>query len=170
VLEEFVRLFGITGPRATSVEDRYTQSSTIAKYDGALRGCEDFQDIFALVKQCTRTYLGRERDDMVLQLVEMPLNVGAAHPVGTNKIVMNKALLDLAVQNRSFSEVKAFVFSILLHEYIHSLGYLNEHETRELVFLVTQEAFGPDHLVTHVARYGPWSIFGRLQSHRRSPN
>ncbi|MFH0848112.1 MAG: hypothetical protein V1857_01240 [archaeon] len=160
VLEEFVRLFGITG--ASSVGDSHTQSAIMAKYDDALRNCEDFQDVFTLVRQCTGSYLGRQRNDMVLQLVEMPLHIGAAHPVGTNRIVMNKALLDLAVQNRSFSEVKAFVFSILLHEYIHSLGYLNEYETRELVFLVTQDAFGPDHVVTHVARYGPWHIFRRL--------
>lgn len=159
VLEEFIRLFGITG--SSAARDTPAQSTMEAEYDHALRGCEDFRDVFALVKRSTRDYLGRERSDMILQLVDMPLHVGAAHPVGTNRIVMNKALLDLAVQNRSFSEVKAFVFSILLHEYIHSLGYLNEYETRELVFLVSQNAFGTDHLVTHVARYGPWHIFRR---------
>jgi hypothetical protein len=40
------------------------------------------------------------------------------------------------------------VFSILLHEYIHSLGYLNENETRQLVFSVSRVIFGPDNIVT----------------------
>jgi len=130
-----------------------------SEYRDALVMCEDFRDVFALVKRIVKDHLGLERPNMVLQLVDLPLHIGAAHPVGTNRIVMNKRLLDLAVRHRTFSEVRAIVFSILLHEYIHSLGYLNEYETRRLVFSVSHSAFGSDHLATKVARYGPWYIF-----------
>jgi hypothetical protein len=132
-----------------------------SKYDDALRRCNDCRDVFALVKRSVRECMNQERTDIVLELVDLPLDVGGAHPVGTNRIVMNQALLDLVVRHRSLLEVKAFVFSILLHEYIHSLGYLNEYETRRLVFLVSRSAFGSNHIATNLAGYGPWHIFRR---------
>jgi hypothetical protein len=161
VLDELMNLLqsSIHSEEKTDLE----QSGRIAKYSNALSRCDDFQDIFVLVKKSVRDSLGQERRSIVLQLLPLPLHIGAAHPVGTNRIVLNAALLELAVRNRTISEVKAFVFSTLLHEYIHSLGYLNEYETRKLVFLVSQSAFGPDHLVTQVARYGPWYIFRRSE-------
>jgi hypothetical protein len=139
-------------------------------YNDLLRECDDFKDVFAIVKRCVREYINHERNDLILELVDLPLNIGAAHPVGTNIIVMNEALLDLAIRYRSLLEVQAFVFSILLHEYIHSLGFLNEYEARRLAFLVSCSAFGSNHGVTHLAKYGPWHIFGRDSAMRTAPD
>lgn len=130
-------------------------------YDEALRVSDDFQDVFTLVKRVVKEYLGKERPRIVLHLINLPLHIGAAHPVGTDRILMNDALLEIAVKRCSLSDVKAFVFSILLHEYIHSLGCINEYETRRLVFLISRAAFGPGHLVTQLARHGPWHVFVR---------
>ena len=42
-------------------------------------------------------------------------------------------------------------FSVLLHEYIHSLGYLDEANVRSKVFQITKEALGEEHLATQMA-------------------
>ena len=79
--------------------------------------------------------------------------------IGTNNIIMNRALLELvgkASENRII--VNAFVYNILLHEYLHALGYLREVEVRPLVLKISQECFGLDHEVAQLARSGPWSI------------
>ena len=164
VLQEFMRLFKVARQSVSQTDSERTQFNN--RYEDQLRRCDGFRDVFALVQRCVREYMNQERSDVVLQLIDLPLHIGAAHPVGTNRIVMNKALLDLAVRNRSLLEVQALVFSILLHEYIHSLGYLNEYDTRELVFLVSRNAFGSNHIVTHLAKYGPWHIFRRNQAMR----
>jgi hypothetical protein len=58
------------------------------------------------------------------------------------------------------------VYSILLHEYLHSLGFLDEREVRELTYRVTRETFGDDHITTGMATLGPWAYFGRLPYQR----
>jgi hypothetical protein len=157
VLNELMNIFRFAQQSRGQTEP--DQTKTNIEYDGLLSKCDSFSDVFEVVKSSVRESINQERAGMVLQLAELPLRIGAAHPVGTNRIVMNKALLDLAVQHRSLSEVRAFVFTLLLHEYIHSLGYLNEYETRQLVFMVSRYTFGLNHTVTHLAKYGPWHIF-----------
>ena len=72
---------------------------------------------------------GRHRAGLTLYLAELPTNVGAFYPVGSNVIVMNKELLKVVDESPKSKRVKtSFVYSILLHEYLHSLGYLNESE------------------------------------------
>jgi hypothetical protein len=46
---------------------------------------------------------------------------------------------------------KPYAFYILLHEYIHSLGYLNEGTVRAKTLEITKEAFGGEHLATQIA-------------------
>ena len=58
----------------------------------------------------------------MLLLADLPLRLGAFHGVGTNSIVMNRTLLDRIVKSgHSRLEVNSFIYSILLHEYLHSL-------------------------------------------------
>jgi len=168
VLNEFMRIFRSAQQNRSETAPDQIQSND--EYDDLLSKCDSFSDVFVLVKRSVRENMSQERADMVLQLVDLPLHIGAAHPVGTNRIVVNKALLDLAVQYRTLSEVRAFVFSMLLHEYIHSLGYLNEYETRQLVFLVSRNVFGSNHVATSLARYGPWHIFRRNSANQTDLN
>lgn len=46
---------------------------------------------------------------------------------------------------------RPYVFHILLHEYIHSLGYLEEDKVRSLVYQITRDALGEGHLATQIA-------------------
>jgi|SRR3989304_2013291 len=122
--------------------------------------CEDFGDVFELVKKSAERSLGRRRAGLMLYLAKLPKHIGAFHTLGTNGIVMNRTTLDVVTHGaRSFREINSYVYSILLHEYLHALGYVNEHEVRRLVQEVSMETFGPDHPATQIALKGPTAIF-----------
>jgi len=99
----------------------------------------------------------------MLYLDDLPLQVGAYHPVGSNSIVMNRALLQIVESTtKSRNVVNSFIYTILLHEYLHALGYEEESTVRPMVLNVTNESFGEHHTATHLARLGPWSILKGL--------
>lgn len=135
---------------------RIKSSST--DYVGRLDRCENFQEVFSLVKKSVKESLGLERVGLMLYLMDLPLGVGAFHEVGSNGIVMNRALLEQVIRSTdSKTEINSFVYSILLHEYIHTLGCIDETKTRRLTYLVSRETFGPDHIATKMAEVGPWA-------------
>lgn len=95
----------------------------------------------------------------MLPLADLPMHLGAFHGVGTNSIVMNHGLLDRIVKGgNSRIQVNSFVYSILLHEYIHSLGVIEEKDVRSLVRDVSLKTFGNDHSASKIAAEGPWSM------------
>jgi len=99
----------------------------------------------------------------MLFLDDMPLKLGAYHPIGTNNIVLNRALVQLVeATTKSKKLVNAFVYTLLLHEYLHALGYLRETEVRPLVFRISKSCFGEEHVVTQLAKLGPWSLLQGL--------
>jgi len=115
-------------------------------YTTALDRCHKFEDVFTLVKRAVKESLGKERGGLMLYLADLPLQIGAFHGVGSNAIVMNRRLLNYVAKSaRSMRQVNSYVFSILLHEYIHSLGCLDEHMTRRLVYEVTKRTLGEEH-------------------------
>jgi uncharacterized protein YigA (DUF484 family) len=138
----------------------------IRDYESRLAKANDFQDVWEVVKDSVRDILGQYRVSMMLFLDDLPVQLGAYHPVGTNNIVLNRRLLDIVqetVINRV--DVNAFVYSLLLHEYLHALGYLRESEVRSLVFKVSKECFGSEHVVTQLASAGPWTILRGVPLH-----
>ena len=100
-----------------------------------------------------------ERTGLELYLRELPLEVGAFHKMGTNIIVMNRALIDRVVEAQvSFAEMRSFIYNILLHEYLHSLGIYDELRTRRLTYVISRVSLGEKHPATILARKGPWAI------------
>lgn len=89
----------------------------------------------------------------MLFLGNLPIRVGAFHPMGTNDIVINRRLLG-SISNL---KQKANIFAILLHEYLHTLGYSNERKVRRLTYKICQENFGKKHPVVESALTGPWA-------------
>jgi hypothetical protein len=114
---------------------------------------EGYGGIFALVKKAVEDSLGEHRVGLMLYLGNLPLQVGAFHPMGTNDIVLNRRLLEV---ESSEPAQKIRLFSVLLHEYLHSLGYADEHHVRGLTYRVCVENFGTDHPVVDAAISGPW--------------
>jgi hypothetical protein len=122
-----------------------------------------FAEVYEIVKDSVKSSLGRYRIGLMLYLDDLPLQVGAYHPVGSNSIVMDRALLQIVESTaKSKNVVNAFIYTILLHEYLHALGYEEEYTVRPMVLNVTNESFGEHHIATHLARLGPWSILKGL--------
>ena len=96
---------------------------------------------------------------MMLFLDDLPLQLGAYYPVGTNNIVLNRALVDIV--EASFTDkptVNALVYNLLLHEYLHALGDMSEIGVRREVVEVAKKSFGEQHIATVVARKSPWVL------------
>lgn len=133
------------------------------KYIEDLDSCQNFADVFKIVKTSVRSAIGKRRTGLMLYLAQLPLQVGAYHELGSNSIVINSSLLKIVEKNAtSKREVNAFVFSILLHEYLHSLGFVNESEVRQLVYAITNQILGQDHPATRIAQ-NPAEIFIQAQ-------
>jgi len=114
-------------------------------------------DILRVVKTSVLNALGETRSDIALGFQDLPLQVGAYHPVGSEWIVMNRRLLNAAWNHLGpGKEMNSYIFSIVLHEYLHSLGYLNEYQVRQLVYEISRRTLGDNHPATKFARYGPW--------------
>ena len=122
--------------------------------------CRNFGDVFEVVKKTVEHSLGQRRSGLMLYLAELPEHIGAFHTVGSNGIVMNRTALDAVTRSaRTIREINSYVYSILLHEYLHSLGYVDETQARKLVFQISKENLGEDHPATEIAHKGPAEMF-----------
>ena len=111
-----------------------------------LERAESFGEIFSVVKKAVEEVLGIRRAGLELLLVDLPGEVGAMHQIGSNAIIMNRRHLQaLLKSSRSRLEINSYIFLILLHEYLHSLGVLDEGEVATLSMKVIKEALGEDH-------------------------
>jgi len=96
---------------------------------------------------------------MILFLDDLPLRLGAYHPLGTNNIVLNRSLLEFVEGNlKSQQAVNALIYNLLLHEYLHALGNISESKVRHLVRQLCQKCFGERYITTSIANKGPWSL------------
>ena len=88
--------------------------------------------------------------------------IGAFHPVGSNIIVMNRDPLETALRTTEKRVFNAYCFHLLLHEYLHSLGYIHEDEVRELTHEVCRLALGESHPATVMAERGITHYFPKV--------
>jgi hypothetical protein len=120
-----------------------------------LEQAADLPAVFDVVKDCVRRHLRVERAGLMLGLSNLGGNsdhlVGGFFQVAGNMIVLNKLPLH-RLQETQPAWYKPFAFHVLLHEYIHSIGYLTEAQTRPLVLDITRANFGEDHVATDMAR------------------
>lgn len=105
------------------------------------------------MKRAVKRSLGLHRVGLMLYLGNLPMKVGAFHPLGTNDIVINRRLLG-SVGNL---KQKSNIFAILVHEYLHTLGYTDERQVRRLTYRICQQNFGKQHQVIQAALTGPWA-------------
>jgi len=89
--------------------------------------------------------------------------IGAFHPVGSNIIVMNKAPLEIASKSTNKNVYNAYCFHLLLHEYLHSLDYVDEETVGELTHEVCQLALGDANPATIMAEKGICTYFSRVE-------
>ncbi|MGQ9679793.1 MAG: hypothetical protein ACUVV4_03390 [Candidatus Bathyarchaeia archaeon] len=120
-----------------------------------LEKSKDYSSIFSIVKKAVKRSLGEHRVGLMLLLGNLPIKIGAFHPIGTNDIVLNRRLINAL--SKSEIKQKSYLFSILLHEYLHSLGYHDEKQVRALTYKIAVENFGSQHPVVEACIAGPWS-------------
>jgi len=108
-------------------------------------------DSFEQVKETVRKSMGCSRAGLMLGLQELgsTLNgfIGAYYPVSSNIIVVNKTPLRRIIDTNP-KLLKPYTFHVLLHEYIHSLGYLDEEITKLKTYEISKENFGENHIIT----------------------
>jgi hypothetical protein len=117
-----------------------------------LAEARNFDEIFDMVKDATESDLGRHRAGLTLVLGDLPNNIGAYHEMGSNSIVMNRNLLRI-VEKLATSQVRknSYIFMILLHEYLHSLGFADDRQVRNLSKQITNKFLGSRHLAAEMA-------------------
>jgi hypothetical protein len=139
--------------------DETVRMSKAEVYRSRINKAEGFSEVWEIVKDAVEDSLGEHRSGMMLFLDNLPLNLGAYHPLGTNNIVLNRTLVEIVeAATKSKRLVNAFVYSLLVHEYLHALGHTSEAEVRRLVYEISRECFGEDHIVTRLAEKSPWAL------------
>lgn len=124
------------------------------EFDSELTSAKDLPDIFELVKTVVRKAIGKERPGLMLGLANLGGGphgfVGAFYPIATNIIVMNSLPLR-RIKETDPALYKPYVFHILLHEYLHTLGVIDEAVTRQKAYEISAKSFGNGHPVTQFA-------------------
>ena len=126
---------------------------------------KDFNEAFELVKSVVLQKFRMHRAGLSLILQMMPSNLGAYHMLGSNAIVMNSYLL-AAVRKiaGSTEEYNSYLFMVLAHEYLHSLGIVDENTVRQMTFELCKWMLGDDHAATRMAKEDPSTIYPELRS------
>jgi len=119
-----------------------------------LENAKTLADIFEVVKASVWESQRKSRAGLMLGLANLGNHpqgfFGAFYPVGSNVIVMNKIPLERIKETRP-ELYKPYIFHVLLHEYMHTLGYLSESGVRVMVLEITRSVFGEEHLATRIA-------------------
>lgn len=136
-----------------------------AAFRAKVASIKDFDEAFSIVKSAVMEKFKMHRAGLSLILQVMPTNLGAYHILGSNVIVMNSYVL-AAIRRLSGSseEYNAYLFMVLAHEYLHSLGLVDENTVRQMTFELCKEMLGEDHNSTKMAKEDPSSLFPQLRS------
>ncbi len=124
-------------------------------FDTRLENAKTLADIFEVVKAAVWESRRKSRAGLMLGLANLGNHpqgfFGAFYPVGSNVIVMNKIPLERIKETRP-ELYKPYIFHVLLHEYLHTLGYLSESGVRQMAHEITKQVFGEEHLATKIAK------------------
>jgi len=117
-----------------------------------LASASGFDEIFELVKKAVDQVLGVHRAGLTLVLGDIPNQVGAYHEMGSNAIVMNRNIMKIVWRStRSRPRRNAYTFMILLHEYLHTVGFTDDAQVRELSRRITDAYVGKGHIAGEMA-------------------
>ena len=115
---------------------------------------QELIETFEEVKKAVRKNWGKSRAGLMLGLQEIGATlegfIGAYYPVASNIIILNKTPLRRIIDT-NLNLLKPYAFHVLLHEYIHSLGFLDERITRHKTYEISKKHFGEDHLTTKLS-------------------
>ena len=129
---------------------------------------KEMPGIFEKVKKDVRKITGKKRAGLSLKLAEIGMDQGryiaGMHFSPGTDIVMNKAPLEILLIHQPYEIIWAYIYHILLHEYIHALGALNEMQCRDITLRVSEAIFKEtDHPAIILAKKGIGTYFPNLQ-------
>jgi len=136
-----------------------SETSIVERYRSRLENAKTYGEVWEIVKDSVEFSLNRRRGGMMLFLDDLPIQLGAYHPLGTNNIVLNRRLvhiIEAAIKSKRV--VNALIYNLLLHEYLHALGKFSEFEVRRLVYEIAKKCFGDDYVVALIAKRSPWAL------------
>jgi hypothetical protein len=129
----------------------------------SLDNAKNYAEVWQIVKATVEYAYNKRGSSMMLFLDDLPLQLGAYYPVGTNNIVLNRTLVDVVeTAIKSKATVNALIYNLLLHEYLHALGTLDEGAVRRQVVEVAKKCFGECYQATELARKSPWVLLKDL--------
>lgn len=134
-------------------------------YRQKLREMQNFNDVFELVRAGINDVFGMRRVGLSLLLQDMPSFIGAYHVMGSNSIVVNRHILAaIKTLAKTEEEYNSYVFVVLAHEYLHSLGITDESRVRESTHKLCNSLFGESHTTTQMAREDPSTLYPELKN------
>jgi len=134
-------------------------SPSVEEYRMHLENAANYAEVWEIVKDTVEHVFHKRRGNMMLFLDDLPIQLGAYHPLRTNNIVLNRALVEIVettIEDKRM--VNALVYNLLVHEYLHALGEFSEINVRGSVVEVCKKAFGENHITTQLAIKSPWAL------------
>jgi predicted Zn-dependent protease with MMP-like domain len=123
-------------------------------YEKNIEKAKNIADIFEIVKDIVLEYLGLDQAGLMVGISDLGAFergfIGAFYSLNSNMIIINKRPLARILQTDP-SLYKYYLFHVILHEYIHSIGSYDEAMTRQLVYEISGHYFGQNHIVTQLA-------------------
>ncbi|MFH1229194.1 MAG: hypothetical protein V1678_02085 [Candidatus Aenigmatarchaeota archaeon] len=120
----------------------------------SLKDCSSIPDIFEVVKEAVWKTVRKSRAGLELGLVELGNKpdglLGAYYVTGSNIIIMNETPLN-RIQETNPELVTPYIFSILLHEYLHSLGYFDEELVKNTTHDISCKVFGKSSVIAQIS-------------------
>jgi len=124
------------------------------RFKHSLEKAQGFSDIFRMVKKIVKDYLGKDQAGLLVGLSDLGHYghsfLGAFYSMDANTIIINKRPLDNLQQTNPQLHTP-YLFHVLLHEYLHSLGLFDEAEVRMLSYDISKSHFGENHIATQMA-------------------
>lgn len=119
-----------------------------------LEKADGLADIFELAKGLVLRHLGRSRSGIMVGLQSLGLSphgyLGGYYVTGSNAVVLNRDVLAHIEANHP-RYWNAYALHVMMHEYLHSLGYFDEREVRQRTLSICRAALGPEHPATQIA-------------------
>ena len=128
---------------------------------------KELPNIFEKVKRDVEKLYKRHRAGLNLGLAEMGMYregfVGGMHFYPGTDIIMNKTPLRMIIDQQSYEIGWAYAYHILLHEYIHSLGVIDENQCQVITKDITIKIFKEkDHPAVIFTNQGIGAFFPNL--------
>jgi hypothetical protein len=136
-----------------------------SEFQGKIAQLRDFNEAFELVKSAVLAKFNMHRAGLSLILQVMPSNLGAYHILGSNVIVVNRAVLAFIKEvSKSQEHYNSYLFMVLAHEYIHSFGIVDENTVRHMTYDLCRDLLGDNHPSTKMAKDDPSSLYPELKT------